>query len=182
MTAYILDGRAPQLPEAGRYWIAPSAAVIGHVRLGEDVGVWFGAVLRGDLELIDIGSRTNIQEHCVVHTDPGAPASVGRNCTIGHRALLHGCTIGDNSLIGIGATVLNHAVIGENCLIGAHTLITEGKTIPPGSLVFGSPARVVRSLEPHEIQRLKTSADVYVMNLKRFASGLKPLSPASPQA
>ena len=147
MTIYVLDGLSPELPEEGRYWVAPDAAVIGRVRLGRNASVWFGAVLRGDNELIVVGENSNVQDHCVLHTDMGAPLTIGANCTIGHRAILHGCTVGDNSLIGMGATILNHAVIGRNCLIGANTLVTEGKQIPDGSLVLGSPGKVVRRLD-----------------------------------
>ncbi len=179
MPVYALDGLAPELPPAGEYWIAPTASVIGKVRLGRDVSVWFGSVLRGDNELITVGDGTNIQENCIFHTDAGVPFNLGRGCTIGHRALLHGCTIGDNSLIGIGATILNNTVVGENCLIGAHTLLPEGKTIPPGSLVMGSPGKVVRALTPEEIQRLKGIAVHYIQNWRRFAKTLSEVPPAS---
>lgn len=171
MTIYALDGISPTLP-SGFCWIADTAEVIGRVSLGEDVGIWFGAVLRGDNELIAIGARTNVQEHCVLHTDPGFPLTVGEGCTIGHRAILHGCTIGENTLIGMGATVLNGAVIGRNCLIGAGALITEGKRIPDDSLVVGAPGRVVRELDAEARAARATSADRYVANARRFAEGL----------
>jgi carbonic anhydrase/acetyltransferase-like protein (isoleucine patch superfamily) len=173
MPLLTLDGISPILPEEGNYWIAPTATLIGKVRLAHNVGIWYGAVLRGDNELIDIGENSNIQEHCVLHTDIGAPLKVGKDCTVGHCAVLHGCTIRDNSLIGIGATVMNHAVVEENCLIGAHALIPEGKVIPAGSLVMGSPGKVVRQLTAQEIQRLTWSATHYVENWRRYAkSGL----------
>ncbi|NIX76600.1 gamma carbonic anhydrase family protein [Microvirga terricola] len=173
MPVYSLDEIAPILPEPGRFWIAPDAHVIGRVRLGDDVGVWFGAVLRGDNELIDIGAGTNIQEGAVLHTDKGVPLSVGEGCTIGHRAILHGCTVGDNSLIGMGATVLNNARIGSNCVVGANALVTEGKEFPDNSLIVGAPARAIRVLDEAAIERLRWSARHYVENWRRFAKGMK---------
>ena len=173
MPIYSLDGNAPLLPEPGRFWIAPDAHVIGQVRLGLDVGIWFGAVLRGDNEPIDIGEASNIQEGAVLHTDEGAPLTVGAGCTVGHRAILHGCTIGANSLIGMGATVLNHARIGANCLIGANALITEGKEFPDNSLIVGAPAKVIRALDGAAVERLRWSARNYVENWKRFAKGMR---------
>ncbi|WP_243373822.1 gamma carbonic anhydrase family protein [Microvirga solisilvae] len=173
MPIYSLDDVAPILPEEGRYWIAPDAHVIGKVRLGEDVGVWFGAVLRGDNELIDIGEGTNIQEGSVLHTDMGAPLTIGAGCTIGHKAILHGCTIGENSLIGMGATVLNHARIGRNCLVGAGALVTEGKEFPDNSLIVGAPAKAIRVLDEVAIEKLRGSARGYVENWKRFAKGMR---------
>ncbi len=172
MPIYSLDVHSPELPAAGAFWVAPDASVIGKIRLGQDVSIWFGAVLRGDNELIDIGAGSNIQEGCALHTDMGFALRVGEGCTIGHRAILHGCTIGDNSLIGMGATVLNGAQIGRNCLIGAHALIPEGKIIPDGSLVMGMPGRVTRALSEAEIDGLRRSAANYVLNGRRFASGL----------
>ncbi|WAJ29608.1 gamma carbonic anhydrase family protein [Antarcticirhabdus aurantiaca] len=171
MTIYALDGIAPRLP-AGFCFVAPSAEVIGDVVLGEDVGIWFGAVLRGDNDLITIGARTNIQDMTMVHVDPGLPVTIGENCTIGHRAIVHGCTIGNNTLIGMGATILNGARIGSNCLIGAGALITENKVIPDGSLVMGAPGKIVRELDANAVEALKRSADVYVLNARRFAAGL----------
>jgi carbonic anhydrase/acetyltransferase-like protein (isoleucine patch superfamily) len=173
MPIYSLDADAPILPEADRFWIAPDAHVIGRVRLGADVGVWFGAVLRGDNELIDIGEGTNIQEGAVLHTDMGAPLTVGAGCTIGHKAILHGCSIGENSLIGMGATVLNHARIGANCLVGAHALVTEGKEFPDNSLIVGAPAKAIRVLDEAAIERLRLSSRHYVENWKRFAKGMR---------
>jgi len=174
MAVYSLDGREPKLPE-GFHFVADSARVIGDVILEEGAGIWFGAVLRGDNEPITIGAGSNIQENCVLHTDMGFPLTVGKGCTIGHAAILHGCTIGDNSLVGMGATVLNGARIGENCLIGAGSLVTEGKVIPDNSLVVGSPARVVRTLDTGTVDMLRLSASHYVENAKRFAKGLKRL-------
>jgi carbonic anhydrase/acetyltransferase-like protein (isoleucine patch superfamily) len=171
MPCYALDGTAPALPPEGRYWIAPSASIIGRVTLSVDVGVWFGAVLRGDNDTISIGEGSNIQDNSMLHTDFGLPLSVGSYCTVGHHVILHGCTIGNQSLIGMGAVVLNGARIGNNCLIGAKALVTEGKDIPDGSLVIGSPARVVRPLTEKEIAEVKQSALVYVRNWQRYAKG-----------
>jgi carbonic anhydrase/acetyltransferase-like protein (isoleucine patch superfamily) len=173
MPIYSLDGLRPETPAEGDFWIAPDAHVIGNVRLAEDVGIWFGATLRGDNELIAIGVGSNIQEGCVLHTDPGAPLTVGTGCTIGHKAILHGCTIGDNSLVGMGATILNRARIGANCLVGAGALVTEGKTFPDNSLIVGAPAKAVRVLDDEAIATLRRSAQHYVENWKRFAAGLK---------
>lgn len=173
MPVYALDGVTPTLPEMGAYWIAPDAHVIGKVRLARDVGIWFGAVLRGDNELIDIGEGTNLQEHAMLHTDMGYPLTVGRNCTIGHRALLHGCTIGDNTLIGMGAMVMNGAKIGNNCLVGAGALVTEGKVFPDNSLIIGTPAKAMRTLDEKAIAGLTASAQSYVRNWNRFAKGMK---------
>lgn len=172
MAIYALGGNFPELPQAGSFWIAASADVVGRVRLEKNASIWFAAVLRGDNELIHVGEGSNVQDACVLHTDMGSPLTIGRNCTIGHRAMLHGCTIGDNSLVGIGATILNNAVIGRNCLIGAHALVTEGKSIPDNSLVMGAPGRVVRTLDEGEIARLAKSAEAYVRNWQRFAKGL----------
>ena len=172
MAIYVLDGIVPDLPPEGDYWIAPSAAVIGRVKLDRHASVWFGAVLRGDNELIHIGESTNIQDGCVCHTDMGAPLTVGRNCTVGHRAILHSCTIGDDSLIGMGATVLNHARVGRNCLIGANALIPQGKEIPDNSLVMGAPGKVMRSIDQEGVRMLAQSARSYVQNWQRFARSL----------
>lgn len=175
MTIYALDGVAPQLPEDGDVWIAPDANVIGKVVLESGASVWFGATLRGDNEVIHIGAGSNVQENAVLHTDMGYPLTVGAGCTIGHKAMLHGCTIGENSLIGMGATVLNGARIGANCLIGAGALITEGKEIPDGSLVMGAPGKVVRQLDEAAIEGLRRSAIGYQRNMRRFAKGLSAL-------
>lgn len=176
MPIYALDGVAPNIADPERVWVAPDAHVIGDVTLGKDVGVWFGSVLRGDNDPLVVGARSNIQEGTMMHTDAGFPLTVGEDCTIGHHAILHGCTIGDCSLVGMGATILNGAVIGDNCLIGANALVTEGKQIPEGSLVIGAPAKVVRELSADEIAGLKASARGYVANARRFLAGLKELT------
>lgn len=173
MPIYELDSVKPALPGDRACWIAPTATVIGNVTIGRDVGIWFGAVLRGDNEPVAIDEGSNLQEHVIVHTDPGFPVSVGRGCTIGHRALLHGCTIGDNSLVGMGAIVLNGARIGRNCLIGAGTLVTEGKEVPDNSLVIGSPGKVVRELDDDAIRKITESAEHYIRNARRFARDLR---------
>jgi carbonic anhydrase/acetyltransferase-like protein (isoleucine patch superfamily) len=172
MAVYALDGVLPELPAAGDFWIAPSADVMGRVRLRKDASVWFGAILRGDNDWIEIGEGSNVQDGCVLHTDMGAPLTVGRNCTVGHKAILHGCTIGDNSLVGMGAIILNHARIGSNCLIGAGALVTEGKVIPDNSLVVGAPAKIIREIDAEVADRLSLSAQSYVRNWKRFSRGL----------
>lgn len=175
MPLYSLGDIRPQLPPEGRFWLAPDAHVMGAVKLGDDVGIWFGAVLRGDNELIEIGARSNIQEGAMLHTDMGSPLIIGADCTIGHHAILHGCTIGDNSLIGMGATVLNGARIGKNCLVGANALVTEGKEFPDNSLIIGSPARAMRTLDDAAALKITQSAAGYVVNWKRFARELKRL-------
>jgi carbonic anhydrase/acetyltransferase-like protein (isoleucine patch superfamily) len=172
MSLYALDGVAPIVPEDGDFWVAPNAQVMGHVIIKGGVGIWFGVTLRGDNEPITVGEGSNIQENTVIHTDPGYPVSVGKNCTIGHNAIVHGCTIGDNSLIGMGATILNGAVIGKNCLIGAGALVTEGKVIPDGALVMGMPAKVIRTLDEAAIKGLTLSALKYQDNMRRFRDGL----------
>jgi carbonic anhydrase/acetyltransferase-like protein (isoleucine patch superfamily) len=172
MTLYALDGLVPQLPADGDFWVAPDANVIGNVVLDSGASVWFGCTLRGDNEVIHIGAGTNVQENCVMHTDQGYPLVIGAGCTIGHKAMLHGCTIGENSLIGMGATVLNGAKIGKNCLIGAGALVTEGKQIPDGSLVMGAPGKVVRQLDEAAINGLRLSAVHYQQNMRRFRNGL----------
>tara|TARA_Y100000994_G_scaffold6695_1_gene6025 strand:+ start:625 stop:1158 length:534 start_codon:yes stop_codon:yes gene_type:complete len=154
------------------FYVAESASVIGKVRLANDTSVWFGAVLRGDNESITVGENTNIQECAVIHTDPGFPCILGSNVTIGHQAMLHGCQVGDNSLIGINAVVLNGAKIGRNCLIGANALVTENQEIPDGSLVIGSPAKPIKQLTTAQIQKLKESAEHYVTRFKRFKRDL----------
>lgn len=171
---YALDGIAPQIaPDA---WVAPDANLIGKVVLEPESSVWFGATLRGDNEEIRLGRGSNIQENCVLHTDMGYPLVIGADCTIGHKAMLHGCTIGEGSLIGMGATVLNGAKIGRFCLISAGALITEGKEIPDFSLVMGAPGRVVRQLDEAAQQRLLKSAAGYRANAARFRAGLKPVA------
>ncbi len=174
MSLYELDGTRVSTPGAGRYWVAPTAVLIGKVILEEDVSVWFGSVLRGDNEPIKVGARSNIQEGCVLHTDPGFPLTIAEGCTIGHMVMLHGCMIGRGSLIGIGSIILNGARIGEECLIGANTLIPEGKEIPPRSMVLGSPGKIVRQLTDEDAARFGAAAGRYVKNWHRFAQGLKP--------
>lgn len=173
MALYELDGVAVQTPPQGAFWIAPSAILVGQVKLRTDASVWFNVVARGDNELIDIGERSNVQDGSVLHTDMGYPLSIGSGVTIGHMAMLHGCTVGGNSLIGIGATVLNGAQIGKNCLVGAHALVTEGKVFEDNALIVGAPARKVRTLEDDEVTMLTASADHYVQNWKRYAAGLR---------
>ncbi len=173
MPLYRLGDQAPESSGGGRFWVAPGAHVIGDVRIGEDVSVWFGAIIRGDNEPIRIGRRSNVQDLSVLHSDPGSPLTIGEGVTVGHKVTLHGCTIGDNSLIGIGATILNRARIGANSLVGAGALVTEGKVFPDGVLIMGAPARVVRELTPEQIEGLKRSADHYVANGRRFAEGLE---------
>ena len=170
---YSLDGIAPEI--AASAWIAPDANVIGKIAVEDDASIWFGSTLRGDNELIRVGAGSNIQENCVLHTDMGYPLTIGKNCTIGHKAMLHGCTIGEQSLIGMGATVLNGAVIGRNCLIGAGALITEGKEIPDNSLVMGAPGKVVRVLDETAAEGLLASALHYQQNARRFRDGLEAL-------
>jgi len=174
MPIYAIDGIEPGFHDRDSNWIAPDATLIGNISVGRNVGFWFGVVVRGDNDLIAIGDDSNVQEHTIMHTDPGFPLTIGKGCTIGHRAMLHGCTIGDNSLIGMGAIVLNGAKIGRNSLVGAGALVTEGKEFPDNSLIVGSPARAVRVLDDAAVERLRKSAAHYVANGKRFKAGLKP--------
>ena len=173
MPVYSLDGVEPILPAAGRYWIAPDAHVIGRVRLGTDVSIWFGSVLRGDNELFDLGDRTNVQEGCMLHTDPGFPMTVGPDCTVGHHAILHGCIVGPNALIGMGATLLNGARIGMGSIVGANALVTEGKEFPDNSLILGAPARAIRTLNEADIANLQRIANSYVERARDFKNTLK---------
>ncbi|GLT09709.1 gamma carbonic anhydrase family protein [Sulfitobacter porphyrae] len=173
MTLYALGDKTPKVH--GNAWVAPDANVIGNVVLEDESSVWFGSTLRGDNEVIHVGRGSNVQENCVFHTDMGYPLTIGENCTIGHKVMLHGCTIGDNTLIGMGATILNGARIGRNCLIGAGALITEGKEIPDGSLVMGAPGKVVRQLDDEAIAKLTASARHYAENAARFAKDLTAL-------
>lgn len=175
MAIYALGGVRPQLPAEGDYWVAPNAQVMGNVRLERNASVWFGAVLRGDNELITIGENSNVQDGSVLHTDPGSPLTIGANVTIGHMVMLHGCTIGDGSLVGIGSIILNNTRIGKNCLIGANTLIAEGKEIPDNSMVLGAPGRVIRTLTDEQAAALRLSADHYVQNWKRYAREMTPI-------
>lgn len=172
MPLYAIDGKSPVLPEDGSSWIAPSADVIGDAHLGRETTIWFGAVVRADNTAIRIGDRTNIQEGAMLHSDPGVPLSIGEGCTIGHHAILHGCTIGNNVLVGMGATILNGAVIGDDCLIGANALVTEGKSFPPRSLIVGAPAKAIRTLDDAQIAGLRASATGYVARRARYAEGL----------
>ena len=170
MPLYRIAGQQPSVPASA--WVAPSADLIGDVQLAEEASVWFGAVIRADNTPIVVGARTNIQEGAMLHSDPGAPLTIGEGCTIGHHAILHGCTLGANVLIGMGATVLNRAVIGENCLVGAGALVTEGKAFPPGHLIVGSPARAVRALDDATIAGLRLSAAHYVAKAAKYARDL----------
>jgi carbonic anhydrase/acetyltransferase-like protein (isoleucine patch superfamily) len=171
---YQLDQHTPHLATGA--WVADSAQVIGHVELAEDASVWFGAILRGDTELLKIGKGSNVQDGSVLHADRGYPLEIGANVTIGHQVMLHGCSVGDGSLIGIQAVVLNGAKIGRHCLVGAGALVTEGKEFPDGSMILGSPAKAVRMLTPEQIEGLRRSAEHYVANAKRFASGLNKIT------
>ncbi len=173
MSVYNLGDVAPELPEEGEYWIAPNAAVIGKVILKKNASVWWGATLRGDNDPIVIGENSNVQDGSVLHTDTGSPLTIGSNVTVGHMVMLHGCTIGDNSLVGIGSIILNGAKIGKNCLIGANCLITEGKEIPDNSLVMGAPGKVVREISEAQAQTMVGGSMHYVHNWKRYAAGLK---------
>ena len=173
MPLYELNGVRPELPASGRCFVAPDAALIGRVRLAEETSVWFTAVLRGDNEWITVGARTNVQDGCVLHTDPGFPLDIAEGCTIGHRVVLHGCTIGENSLIGMGAVLLNGAKIGKNSIVGAGALITEGKEFPDNSLVVGSPARSIRTLDAKATEMLKLASKAYLDRWPQYAKGLK---------
>jgi carbonic anhydrase/acetyltransferase-like protein (isoleucine patch superfamily) len=170
MALYELDGTTPRVAESA--WVADSAEVMGNVVLGEDASIWFGAVLRGDNETLSIGAGSNVQDGSVLHSDLGQPLTIGERVTVGHKVVLHGCTVGDESLIGIGAVVLNGARIGRHCLVGAGALVTEGKEFPDGSMILGSPAKAVRQLTPEQIEGLRRSAQTYVANARRFRAGL----------
>ena len=174
MAIYELDTIAPRLADSA--WVADSAQVMGNVELGEDASVWFGAVIRGDTEVIRIGQRSTIQDGSVLHAEIGKPLTIGDDVTVGHKVMLHGCTIGDGSLVGIGAVVLNGARIGKGCIVGAGSLVTEGKEFPDGSMIMGSPAKVVRTLTPEQQQGLVMSAVHYVDNARRFKVGLHKLA------
>ena len=176
MNILALDGVAPELPNPDEYWIAPNAVVLGRVILKKNASIWFGATLRGDNDPIIIGENSNVQDGSVLHTDTGSPLTVGANVTIGHMVMLHGCTVGDNSLIGIGSIILNGAKIGRNCLIGANCLITEGKEIPDNSVVMGAPGKVVREVSEQQAMILTGSAAHYVLNWKRYRQHLRPVA------
>jgi len=171
MPIYALGGHKPKIHETA--YISPTATIIGNVEICEGASVWFGAVLRGDTDLIKVGKNSNVQDNSVLHTDPGIKLDIGEGVTIGHRVMLHGCTIGDNSLIGIGATLLNRVSIGDSCLVGAHSLVTEGKTFEDKSMVVGAPGKRIRKLSEAQIEMLKMSANIYVANGQRFKADLK---------
>ena len=173
MAIYELEGEKPDLPAPGRWWIAETATVIGRVRMLNDTSVWWGAVLRGDNEWIEIGERSQIQDNATLHTDPGFPMIIGANCVIGHKVMLHGCIVGENSLIGMGAILLNGSKIGKNSLVGAGALVTEGKEFPDNTLILGSPAKAVRTLAEGDIARLREIADGYVARGKLYQAELK---------
>jgi carbonic anhydrase/acetyltransferase-like protein (isoleucine patch superfamily) len=173
MPIYELNGRRPVLPASGRFFVAETGIVIGDVALGEDCSVWFGAVLRGDTERISVGARTNIQDLCMLHSDAGFPLELGEDCTLGHRAIVHGATVGAGSLIGMGAIVLNGARIGRGSIVGAGALVTEGKEFPDGMLIVGAPARAIRELTPEQQEQARETAAHYVANARRFAEGLR---------
>jgi carbonic anhydrase/acetyltransferase-like protein (isoleucine patch superfamily) len=173
MALFELDGQAPELPGADEYWIADNATVIGRVRMKKDTSIWFNAVLRGDNEWIELGERSQIQDNATLHTDPGFPMTIGRDCVIGHNVILHGCTIGDNSLVGMGAIMLNGSKIGKNCLVGAGAVVTEGKEFPDNSLIVGAPARAIRTIDENLTAMIARGADVYVQRSKQYAKGLK---------
>ena len=174
MAIYQLDDLKPVVHPSA--WVADNAHVIGSVKLAEDTSVWFGVVIRGDTSTIQVGKGSNIQDNSVLHADEGMPLAIGEGVTVGHQVMLHGCTVGDNSLIGIGSIVLNGAKIGSNCLVGAGSLVTEGKEFPDGSMIIGSPAKAVRMLSPEQIEGLKMSARHYIDNARRYKTGLKKLA------
>ncbi|HUL88689.1 MAG TPA: gamma carbonic anhydrase family protein [Pseudolabrys sp.] len=173
MPIYELDGQAPEFPEDGQYYIADTAVLIGRVRLKTDASVWFGAVLRGDNEWIEVGERSQIQDNATLHTDPGFPLTIGRECVVGHNVILHGCTVGNNSLIGMGAIMLNGAKIGKNSLVGAGSVLTEGKSFVDNSLIVGAPARVIRTLDEKAASMIRAGADIYVRRWQQYTKGLK---------
>lgn len=177
MPIYEFEGQRPELPAPGSFWIAPNAVLIGRVRVKPGASIWFGAVLRGDNEWIEVGEEANVQDLAVLHTDPGFPMVIGKRVTIGHQAILHGCTIGDDSLVGMGATMLNGSSVGRECLVGAGALITERKSFPDRSMVVGAPAKAVRSLDDAAADGLRKAAQVYVDRFARYASGLKEMPP-----
>jgi len=173
MAIYSLEGAQPDLPSDGRWWIAENASVIGRVRLKTDASVWWGAVLRGDNEWIELGERSQIQDNSTLHTDPGFPLTIGRECVIGHNVVLHGCVIGDNSLVGMGAIMLNGSKIGRNCLVGAGALIPEGKEYPDNSLIVGAPGKVIRSLDERAAAMIAHGADIYVRRWQDYKKNVK---------
>jgi len=173
MPIYELDGQAPEFPEDGQYYIADTAVLIGRVRLKTDASVWFGAVLRGDNEWIEVGERSQIQDNATLHTDPGFPLMIGRECVVGHNVILHGCTVGNNSLIGMGAFLIHGAKKGINSLVGAGSVLTEGKSFADNSLIVGAPARVIRTLDEKAASMIRAGADIYVRRWQQYTKGLK---------
>ena len=173
MPIYELDGQAPEFPASGDYFIADTATVIGKVRLHDSASVWFGAVLRGDNEWIEIGENSNVQDNATCHTDPGFPLLIGKNCTVGHNVILHGCTLEDGALVGMGSIVMNGAKIGRGSVVGAGAVITEGKQFPEQSLIIGAPARVIRTLDAAQVERMGSAARSYVKNGPRYVRGLR---------
>ncbi len=173
MPIYELDGQAPELPSDGRCYIADTAVLVGCVRLKTDASVWFGSVLRGDNEWIELGERSQIQDNATLHTDPGFPLTIGSDCVIGHNVVLHGCAVGDNSLVGMGAILMNGVKIGKNSLVGAGAVVTEGKTFPERSLIVGAPARAIRSLDDKALEMIRDGADIYVRRWQQYKKGLK---------
>jgi len=173
MPIYELDGQAPEFPGDGDYWVAETATLIGRVRLKREASIWYGAVLRGDNEWIELGERSQIQDNATLHTDPGFPMVIGSNCVIGHNVILHGCIVGDDSLIGMGAILLNGVRIGKNSLVGAGSVVTEGKTFPDNSLIVGAPARAIRTVDEKMSAMIREGADIYVQRWHRYAKGLK---------
>jgi len=173
MPIYELDGQAPEFPGDGQYWVADTATLIGRVRLKREASVWYGAVLRGDNEWIELGERSQVQDNATLHTDPGFPMVIGSNCVIGHNVILHGCIVGDDSLIGMGAILLNGVKIGKNSLVGAGSVVTEGKTFPDNSLIVGAPARAIRTVDERISAMIREGADIYVRRWQRYAKGLK---------
>ena len=176
MSLYALSGISPAFEDASSVWIAPNASVIGNVKIGRDVSIWFGAVVRGDNVAIEIGNGTNIQDNAILHSDQSSPLKIGQNCTIGHGAVVHGCTIGEGSLIGIGAIVLDGATIGKGCIVGAGAIVTEGKTFPDGALILGAPAKVVRNLDNDVMAQIENAACLYQKNAARFKKDLCPVT------
>ncbi len=173
MPIYEIDGVQPEFPGAGDYWVAETATLIGRVRLKRQASVWFGAVLRGDNEWIELGERSQIQDNATLHTDPGFPMVIGANCVIGHNVVLHGCTIGDESLVGMGAIMMNGSRIGKNCIVGAGAVVTEGKSFPDNSLIVGAPARAIRTLDEKAADMIRDGADIYVRRARQYATGLR---------